>query len=76
MKTTIRLRETRRIKDLFLPRNKTLEGSPLPVFLASGFQGREAAEIWILTNLMLLKTTLMKRKKIKMKSKRTRCLLK
>merc|ERR1719336_2927753 len=70
MKTTIRSKETQRIKDSFLPRNKTLEGSHLPVFLASGFQGREAVETWILTNLMLLKTTLMKRKKIKMKIKK------
>merc|ERR1719336_1155818 len=75
MKTTTRSKETRRIKDLFLPRNKTLEGSPLPVFLASGFQEREAAETWILTNLMLLKITLMKRKKIKMKKRRLLCLL-
>merc|ERR1719336_1843862 len=62
MKITTRLKETQRIKDLFLPRNKTLEGSPLQVYLASGFQEREAAETWILTNLMLLKTTMKKKK--------------
>merc|ERR1719336_1317276 len=62
MKTTTRLKGTQRIKDLFLPLNKTLEGSPLPVFLASGFQEREEAETWILTNLMLLKTTMKKKK--------------
>merc|ERR1719422_1183945 len=62
MKTTTRLKGTQIIKDLFLPRNKTLEGSLLPVFLASGFPEREEAGTWILTNLMLLKTTMRKKK--------------
>merc|ERR1719471_1645633 len=70
MKITTRLKETQRIKDLFLPRNKTLEGRHLPVFLASGFQGREAAGTWILTNLMLLKTAMRSQARLTRKSTR------